>query len=72
MITRFTLQFEGCYELTDSDISKIAMKCGEYIFKTMQVKKGSVEVWCSQCEHTMRIDDYDSDPIMTVFEGLNE
>lgn len=47
-------------------------RCGEHIFKTMQLKNGSVVAWCSQCEHTMRISDYDSDPIMTVFEELTE
>lgn len=47
-------------------------RCGEHIFKTTQLKNGSIVAWCSQCEHTMRINDYDSDPLMTVFEELME
>lgn len=47
-------------------------RCGDYNIKTMQLKNGNVVVWCSQCEHTMRISDYDSDPLMTTFEGLIE
>lgn len=45
-------------------------RCGEHIFKTSQIKNGSVVAWCSQCEHTMSIGDYDSDPLMTVFDEL--
>ena len=29
MITRFTLQFEGCYELTDADITHIVEKLND-------------------------------------------
>lgn len=43
-------------------------RCGEHIFKATQIKDGSVIVWCSQCEHTMRISDRGSDPLMAVFE----
>lgn len=51
---------------------KYCPRCGEHIVKTTQSKNGSVVAWCSQCEHTMRISDYDSDPLMTVFEELTE
>lgn len=51
---------------------KYCPRCGEHTLKTTQLKNGSIVVWCSQCEHTMRISDYDSDPIMTVFEELTE
>lgn len=43
-------------------------RCGEHNIETMQLKNGDVVMWCSQCEHTMRISDCDSDPLMVVFE----
>lgn len=49
---------------------KYCPRCGEPIFKAVQLKNGDVIAWCSQCEHTMRISDYDTDPIMTAFEEL--
>ena len=51
---------------------KYCPRCGEHIFKTTQLKNGDVLAWCSQCEHTVRISDHDSDPLMTVFEELNQ
>ncbi len=38
--------------------------------KTEKVKDGSVLIWCSQCEHTMRINDYGSDPLEMTFEKM--
>ena len=51
---------------------KYCPRCGELLFETTQIKDGSVLVWCSQCEHSMRIIDYDSDPLMAVIEELVE
>lgn len=51
----------------DAEI-KYCPRCGEHLLETTQIKDGSVVVWCSQCEHTIRIWDYDSDPLMAVFE----
>lgn len=47
---------------------KYCPRCGERTIATTQIKDGSVVVWCSWCEHTMRICDYDSDPLMAVFK----
>lgn len=47
-------------------------RCGEHLFITVQLTTGDVVAWCSQCEHTMKISDCDSDPLMTVFEELVE
>lgn len=47
---------------------KYCPRCGECNVKTVQLKNGDVVMWCSQCEHTMKICDYDSDPLMAEFE----